>query len=73
MRVRVVVWREEDMYVVKEIVIGVTSQGRTIEEALENLQEALELYLEEAPDALEMLEQLSRDIVGVLEVEAKAS
>jgi len=71
MRVRVVVWREEDMYVVREVVTGVTSQGKTVEEALENLREALELYLEEIPEALEKLEQLDRGIVGVLEVEAK--
>lgn len=35
-------------------------------------QEALELYLEEVPEALEKLEQLNRGIVGVLEAEAKA-
>ncbi|MCE4601200.1 MAG: type II toxin-antitoxin system HicB family antitoxin [Desulfurococcales archaeon] len=72
MRVRVIVWREEDTYVAREIATGVTSQGRTVEEAVENLREALELYLEEAPEALEKLEQLDRGIVGVLEVEAKA-
>ena len=72
MRVRAVVWREEDMYVAREVATGVTSQGRTVEEALENLREALELYLEEAPEALERLEQLNQGIVGVLEVEAKA-
>ncbi len=72
MRVRVIVWREEDMYVAREVATGVTSQGETVEEAVKNLQEALELYLEEAPEALEKLEQLDRGIVGVLEVEAKA-
>jgi len=71
MRVRVVVWREEDMYVVREVATGVTSQGKTVEEAIENLREALELYLEEVPEALEKLEQLDQGIVGVLEVEAK--
>ena len=30
-------WREEDMYVAKEVVTGVTSQGRTLEEAIGNL------------------------------------
>jgi len=71
MRVRVVVWREEDMYVAREVVTGVTSQGKTVDEALENLREALELYLEEVPEALEKLEQFDQGIVGVLEVEAK--
>ncbi|MCE4620921.1 MAG: type II toxin-antitoxin system HicB family antitoxin [Desulfurococcales archaeon] len=72
MRVRAIVWREEDMYVAREVATGVTSQGKTVEEAIENLREALELYLEEVPEALEKLEQLDRGIVGVLEVEAKA-
>jgi len=72
LRVRVVVWREEDMYIAREVVTGVTSQGRTVEETLENLREALKLYLEEVPEAIERLEQLNQGIVGVLEVEAKA-
>lgn len=29
--------------------VEVTSQGKTVEEALENLREALELYFEDAP------------------------
>ncbi|MEB2835821.1 MAG: type II toxin-antitoxin system HicB family antitoxin [Desulfurococcales archaeon] len=69
MRVRVVVWLEEDMYVAREVTTGVTSQGKTVEEAIKNPREALELYLEEVPEALEKLERLDRGIVGVLEVE----
>lgn len=72
LRVKAIVWREEDMYIAREVVTGVTSQGRTVEEALENLSEALELYLEEVPEILEKLDQLNKGIVGVLEVEAKA-
>jgi len=45
-------WKEEDMYVIKEVTTGVTTQGRTIEEAVQNLKEALELYLEEFQDIL---------------------
>ncbi len=41
------------MFVAREVVTGITSQGETVEEALENLREALELYLEEVPEALE--------------------
>ncbi len=72
LRVRAVVWREEDMFVAREVVTGVTSQGRSVEEALENLREALELYLEEAPEAAERLAVLEEGIVGVMEVTAKA-
>jgi len=71
LRVRVIVWREEDMYVAREVATGVTSQGKTVEEALENLREALELYLEEVPEALEKLQRINQGIVGVLEVEAE--
>ena len=72
LRVLAVIWREEDMYVAREIVTSVTSQGRTIEDALNNLREALELYLEEAPDAIEKLSTLEDSIIGVIEVTAKA-
>jgi predicted RNase H-like HicB family nuclease len=40
---------EEDMYIAKCPEVGTVSQGYTIEEALENLKEATELYLEEFP------------------------
>ena len=41
--------KEEDMYIAKCPEVGTISQGHTIEEALENLKEATELYLEEFP------------------------
>ena len=41
--------QEEDIYVAKCAEIGTVSQGKTIEEALANLKEATELYLEEFP------------------------
>lgn len=44
-----VIHKEEDMYVAKCPEIGTTSQGKTIEEAIENLREATTLYLEEFP------------------------
>jgi predicted RNase H-like HicB family nuclease len=40
---------EEDVYVAECPEVGTASQGETIEEALANLQEATELYLEEFP------------------------
>jgi len=42
-----VVHREEDLYVATCPEVGTVSQGRTIEEAVANLKEATELYLEE--------------------------
>ncbi len=38
---------EEDMYIAKCAEVGTVSQGKTIEEAINNLKEATELYLEE--------------------------
>ena len=57
MRVKAIAWREEDMYVIRDVAIGVTTQGKSLEEALENLKEALELYLEEFPEERERLEK----------------
>ncbi len=42
-----IIQREEDMYIAKCAEVGTVSQGSTIEEALANLKEATELYLEE--------------------------
>ena len=67
MRLNVVIWKEEDVFVVKEVFTGVTTQGETIEEALNNIREAVELYLEDKPEIKEELGKL--DVVGVLNVE----
>jgi predicted RNase H-like HicB family nuclease len=40
---------EEDVYVAECPEVGTASQGETIEEAISNLKEATELYLEEFP------------------------
>ena len=44
-----VIHKEKDLYVAECPEVGTTSQGYTIEEAVFNLQEATELYLEEFP------------------------
>lgn len=44
-----VIQKDEEMYVAKCPEIGTVSQGKTIEQALKNLKEATELYLEEIP------------------------
>jgi predicted RNase H-like HicB family nuclease len=43
------VTRDGDWYVARRLDVEVASQGRTIEEALANLREALELYFEDEP------------------------
>ena len=47
----VVVEKEDNAYVARDVRTGTTDQGDTIEEALENLKEALELYYEDADDS----------------------
>jgi predicted RNase H-like HicB family nuclease len=44
-----VIHREDDMYIATCPELGTVSQGATIENALANLKEATELYLEEFP------------------------
>jgi predicted RNase H-like HicB family nuclease len=44
------VHQEEDWYVAQCLEVDVASQGQTLDEALTNLAEAVELYLEEADD-----------------------
>lgn len=58
-----VIHREEDMYVAECPEVGTASQGKTIEEAVKNLKEATELYLEEFP-----MESKGRSIITTFEV-----
>jgi len=53
-----VLHKEEDLYVAECPEVGTVSQGYTIEEAVANLKEATELYLEEFP-----LPEISRSIL----------
>jgi predicted RNase H-like HicB family nuclease len=53
------VWREGPWVVAQCLEVDVASQGRTEEEALQNLKEALELYFEEPqPTATPVIRQL---------------
>ena len=58
-----VLYKEEDVYVAKCPEVGTVSQGKTVEEAVANLKEATELYLEEFP-----LEDGRRPIITMFEV-----
>ena len=44
-----VIHKEDDWYVAECPEVGTASQGKTVEEAVDNLKEATELYLEEFP------------------------
>lgn len=43
----IVITQEDNMYVAQNPDTGVASQGKSVEEALKNIREAIELYLEE--------------------------
>jgi predicted RNase H-like HicB family nuclease len=57
-----VIHKEEDIYVAECPEVGTVSQGPTIEEAVPNLKEATELYLEEFP-----MPAISRVLLTTLE------
>ncbi|MFM8976007.1 MAG: type II toxin-antitoxin system HicB family antitoxin [Vulcanococcus sp.] len=48
-RLTAILHREDDVYVAECPEVGTVSQGETGEEALANLREATELFLEESP------------------------
>ena len=58
-----VIHKEADLYVAECPEVGTVSQGYTIEEALTNLKEATELYLEEFP-----LSDIGRPLLTTFEV-----
>lgn len=50
MKLTVKIWKGEKYYIAKVPELGVTTQGRTKEEAKKNLREAVELHLEAMVD-----------------------
>lgn len=42
-----IVWKEEKLFVAKFLELELASQGKTKKEAIKNLKEALDLYLED--------------------------
>jgi predicted RNase H-like HicB family nuclease len=58
---------EENLYVADCPEVGTVSQGKTIEEAIENLKEATELFLEEFP-----IKGFSRSLLTTFEVPSYA-
>lgn len=62
-----IVHDEEGIYVAECPEIGTASQGKTIEEAVANLKEATELYLEEFP-----IKDFKKPIMTMFEVDIHA-
>ena len=58
-----------DIFVAHCISLGITSQGEDIDEAIKNIKEAIELYLEEQPEKYEELElSVSLPSFSIIEV-----
>lgn len=62
-----VLTQEGEWYVAQCLEVDVASQGKTVEEALANLREALELYFEDQP-----IPSPTHPIVASVEVEIGA-
>ena len=58
----------KDIYVAHCTTLGIASQGFTTEEALKNIKEAIELYLEEQPEKYEELGLKESPLFSVMEV-----
>ena len=61
----VVLTKEGKWYVARSLELGVTSQGRSIEKAKENLQEAIDLYLEDLPRNKKFLSKASPLVTSI--------
>ncbi|PPA79827.1 MAG: hypothetical protein C00003105_01956 [ANME-2 cluster archaeon HR1] len=62
-----VLHKEDDIYVAECPEVGTVSQGESIEEAITNLKEATQLYLEEFP-----LKEERRSLITNFEVHMEA-
>ncbi len=60
--------KEGDLYVAECPEVGTASQGPSVEEAVKNLREATELYLEEFP-----VEGMERPLMTTFEVSINAA
>ncbi len=65
-RLTAAVTHEEPWYVVRCLEVEVASQGETVEEALQNLREALGLYFEDQP----LPEHLETPIIAPVDIPA---
>jgi len=61
------VWKEGKYYIIKEMMTGVTTQGKTVDDAIKNIKEAVELYFEEMPGIKRELKGIKK--VGAISVE----
>ena len=65
----------EPVYVVHCSTLGIASQGKDTEEAIKNIKEAINIYLEEQPEKYDELELQEPPMFSIIEVtkDAKAA
>lgn len=63
---------DKPVYVAHCLSLGITSQGFTTDEAVKNIKEAVQLYLEEMPEKYEELISLETPLFSMIEVEKNA-
>ncbi len=68
MKLSAIVWKEDDMYIAECPEVGTVSQGKSVEEAIKNLKEATELYLEEFP-----IKMKTNPLITLFDVSVKES
>ena len=66
-----VVWKEKRLYVALGPELDVASQGKSVEEALANLNDALELYLED--EDIEKPSKMEAPLVTMVRVKVNSS
>jgi len=65
-----IIWKEEELFVAWCPEVDVASQGKSIDEALANLREALELYLSDE-DVKKPAEAMTTPIVTLIKVKTE--
>lgn len=60
-----IITKDGKWFIARSVELGVTTQGRTIQEARENLKEAVELYLEDAPASKKYLSKESPLVTSI--------
>lgn len=63
-----IIFKEGKWYIARCVELGVTTQGKTVEEAQKNIKEAVELYLEDRPKAKQYLSKRA-PFITTLELE----
>lgn len=68
MRLTAAITFEDGWFVARCLEVEVTSQGKSVEEALQNLKEALELYFEDTPPVINPVSP----IIAPLDIEIRS-